>query len=127
MFRALDSIFPTDICRLILIYEGRIEDAWIKTFVASHYRRTMQELFGWRFSFSHALTHHSLFYANALANTLYGPPRKKRVPRKFIRPYLADIARYDMSRELTARRVSYAKRHRTLFHVYIGRNNTLVL
>ena len=112
---------------MILIYEGRIEDAWIKTFVASHYRRTMRELFGWRFSFSHALTHHSLFYANALANTLYGPPRKKRVPRKFIRPYLADIARYDMARELTARRVSYAKRHRTLFHVYIGRNNTLVL
>ena len=127
MFRALDSIFPADVNRLILIFEGRIEDAWIKTYVASHYRRTLQQLFGWRFSFYQALTSHPLFYANALANCMYGAPRKKRIPRKFIAPYLDDIARYSMSHELNARRVAYAKRHKTLFHVYIGRPNVLVL
>ena len=127
MFRSLALIFPSDICRVILIFEGRIEDAWIKTYVASHYRRTMQQLFGWRFSFCQALRTHTLFYANTLANNLRYAPRKKRIPRKFIAPYLDDIMRYDMTRELNARRVDYAKRHRTLFHVYIGRNNTLAI
>ena len=122
MFGTLETIFPTEICRLILIYEGRIEDAWIKTFVASHYRRTMQSLFGWRFSFGHALGIHSLFYANALANNLHGAPIKKRIPRKYIAPYMRDIDRYDMARELNTRRVAYAKRHKTLFHVYMGSN-----
>ena len=127
MFRSLGQIFPSDICRVILLYEGRIEDAWIKTYVASHYRRTMQQLFGWRFSFCQALSNHTMFYANALANNLTRAPRKKRIPRKFIAPYLEDIARYDMARELNARRVNYAKRHKTLFHVYLGQNNTLTL
>jgi hypothetical protein len=87
----------------------------------------MQQLFGWRFSFYQALSSHTLFYANTLANNLGCAPRKKRIPRKFIAPYLDDIARYDMTRELNTRRVDYAKRHRTLFHVYIGRNNALAI
>ena len=127
MFAILGSIFPTDVCRLILIYEGRIESAWIKTYVACHYRKTMQTLFGWRFSFSQALGCHSQFYANALANNMYRTPIKKRIPRKFIAPYLDDIKRYDMTKALNDRRVAYARRHRHLFHVYIGRKNSLIL
>ena len=127
MFQILDTIFPRPICRLILIYEGRVEEAWIRTYVASHYKRTMQQLFGWRFSFYQALTTHAQFYANALANTVFCAPKKKRIPRKFLAPYIDDIDRYDMRKVLTKRRLSYAKRHKTLFHVYIDRTNTLAI
>ena len=127
MFLTLASIFPTDVCRLILIYEGRVESAWIKTYVAAHYRRTMQDLFGWRFSFSQALGCHTQFYANALANSLFRVPIKKRIPRRFIAPYLADIQRYNMSKTLNDRRIAYAQRHRHLFHVYLSQRNSLLL
>ena len=126
MFLILDSLFPRPVCRVILLYEGRIEDAWTRTYVASYYKRTMLRMFGWRFSFYQALSTHAQFYANAMANLAFCAPRKKRVQRRFLRPYIADIQRYDMSKVLERRRISYAKRHKTLF-VYIGHKNTLAI
>ena len=103
MFERLFKIFPKDIAIEIVLFEGRVTDAFLQEYVSQVYASTYIKHFG----FHHNLAYVTRggcslpFYAAWADAARKDDPKvvKSRTPRGFMRPYVGIVPRSRLENE----------------------------
>ena len=111
MFEPLLARLPRDIVIEIVLFEGRVTDAYLQEYVSQVYSRVYKKYFGYRHGLDYVTKNAcSLpFYAawSALIRSMYPKLVKTRTPRGFMRPYAGFVPtrRLENERKKLARKL----------------------
>ena len=111
MFEPLFAKLPRDIVIEIVIFEGRVMDAYLQEYVSQVYSGVYKKYFGYRHTLAYVTRNKcSLpFYAawSALVRAKYPNIVKKRTPRGFMRLYtgIVPVPRLEQERKRMARKI----------------------
>ena len=97
MFPTLDKHLPADLVAIVLCFDGRIYNAYVRDYIEMVYAKCYRQCFG-RFTFKRALSRtKTLHYYAALAHAFRSVSSKYVKARKCVRhqkPYAKDIKKY---------------------------------
>ena len=103
MFKKLFAIFPRDVAIEIVLFEGRVTEAFLQEYVSQVYADVYLHHFGYRHTLSHVTRRGcSLpFYAAWASTARKMDPSivKSRTPRGFMRAYVGIVPRSRLERE----------------------------
>ena len=116
MFKVLLNHFPKSIAIEIVLFEGRVTDAYLQQYVAQVYAGVYKKYFGYRHNLTYVTkTRCSLtFYAawSALIRTQCPAALKSRIPRGYMRPYRGFVPTVRLEKE----RIRLSSKLKKYFH-----------
>ena len=118
MFEKLFTIFPRDIAIEIVLFEGRVTNAYLQEYVSQVYAATYQKHFGYHHNLRYVTRDgHALHFYAAWADAARSETPdivKSRTPRGFMRPYgtIVPKARLEKERQRITARLQCYFRHR---------------
>ena len=103
MFEKLFTIFPKDIAIEIVLFEGRVTNAYLQEYVSQVYASVYIKHFGFHHNLRYVTRNgHALhFYAAWSDAARKGSPEivKNRTPRSFMRPYVNIVPKSRLEKE----------------------------
>ena len=103
MFDPLLAILPSEIVVEIVLFEGRVTNAYLQEYVSQVYSGTYMHHFGYHHTLTYVTRNTSSlqFYAAWSAVARQESPEivKARTPRGFMRPYLGIVPRARLEKE----------------------------
>ena len=115
MFEVLFNVFPREIAIEIVLFEGRVTEAFLQEYVSQVYAATYIKHFGFHHNLSH-VTRGGFYAAWADAARKEDPHVvKSRTPRGFMRPYEGIVPRSQLEKE--------RKRHALRLQCYFERRS----